>query len=152
MMICPDDIRSRVVGYLMQRFGMRESLWQDYEFYQSSRGRIHLGPCELPDRPKPDSVGCLIARLQRTVKPSSALFQLFGQYVQREILNLDRDQTQRYLAGESLVLATDQIADCRPGFVMLRYDVLPLACGLLREGGQLENQLPRASWCRVDLL
>lgn len=152
MMVCPDDIRFRVVGYLKERFGMTESLWEDYEFYQSSRGRIHLGPSELTDRPEPDSAGCLIARVQRTVKPSSALFQLFGQHVQQEILDLDRDQTRRYLAGESLDLLPDQIADCRPGFVMLRYDGLPLACGLLRDGAQLENQLPRASWCHVDLL
>jgi NOL1/NOP2/fmu family ribosome biogenesis protein len=152
MTICPEHIRQRVVGYLRERFALDPSPWEPWQFYRASRGRVHLGPILTIDTPRPDVAGCLIARVERTVKPSTALFQLFGRHVQREIIDLDRHETQRYFTGESITIHPARIADCRPGFVMLRYEQLPLACGLLRERGLIENQLPRSSWCQIDLL
>jgi NOL1/NOP2/fmu family ribosome biogenesis protein len=152
MTICPANIRQRVVGYLHERFGLEPLLWESWQFYQSSRGRVHLGPILTIDTPRPDVTGCLIARVERTVKPSTALFQLFGRHVQREIIDLDRHETRRYFTGQSITVDPTRTADCRPGFVMLRYERLPLACGLLRERDLIENQLPRSSWCQVDLL
>ncbi len=152
MTICPPDIQQRVIAYLHERFGLDPSLWEPYRFYYSSRSRIHLGPHHTIANPTPDSAGCLIARVQRTVKPSSALLQLFGHHVTREIVDLTKDQTRRYISGESITVDPAQTTTCRLGFVMLRYDNMPLACGLLRDHNLIENQLPRASWCHVDSL
>lgn len=152
MTVCPPEVEQRVIGYLHERFGMDPWLWTPYRFYWSSRGRVYLGPRLLLDNPEPDSAGCLIARIHRSVKPSSVLFQRFGAHVTRASIDLTREQTQRYLAGDSVDVALSQTVDCRPGFVMLRYDEMPLGCGLLREGGLIENQVPRSWWCNVDLL
>ncbi len=147
---CPDDIKTRLLEYLSERFGFDTSVLDSYEIYmsESSRQKIFLGPkMAFPVR-KCDTGGVLIARAGRTIKPGTSLFQLFGEHIKKNIARLTKDQVAAFVAGSDLELQPEQIDNAERGFVMVSWENRPLGCGLLKDN-RLENQIPKAN--RIEL-
>ncbi|MBU8934527.1 MAG: hypothetical protein KOO62_11035 [candidate division Zixibacteria bacterium] len=140
--LCPPETIHRVLEYFGERFGISPVVFGSWVFFAGPRGRVFLGPPTTLGLEAADTCGILIARVQKTVKPSTFLFQSFGRHVTRNIITLDREQTERFCCGEDIVLSADAIGDAARGFVMVAYDDLPLGCGLLKDG-RLENQIPK---------
>jgi len=140
--LCPPELKARVSEYLHERFGLDSVILAPYELYAGPNGRILLGPKTDFDPALVDTAGILIARIQRTVKPSTHLFQMFGHHVTANIVRLDRENVPRYCRGEHFALSPEEIGDSTRGFVMVAFGDLTLGCGLLKDG-QLENQLPK---------
>ena len=140
--LSPLELRTRVFEYFRERLGLDPAIFQPYELYAGPTGRILLGPKTDIDPALIDTAGILIARIHRTVKPSTHLFQLFGRHVTSNIVRLDRENVARYCRGEHFALSPTEIGASTRGFVMVAYGDLPLGCGLLKDG-QLENQLPK---------
>ena len=151
---CPEDIRRRMLGYLSERFGFDVSLLEPYELYlsESARQKIFLGPKTAFPLDRTDTGGVLIARAGDTIKPATSFFQLFGRHVVRNIVRLTRGQVTAYCAGEDLALSSDQVSEVKIGFVMVVWEDHHLGCGLLRENGMLENQVPKANRVRLERL
>ncbi len=148
--ICPEESKREVLQYLKYRFGLIPGLFNQNNFYSASNGRIFVGPKNLIVKHHIETIGVLIARIQKSVKPSSDLFQLYGTHVTKSIVDLNSEQVTRYCNGfdiDRLELPTDEII---PGFVMVRYDTIPIGCGLLRET-LLENQIPKECRLRLNL-
>ncbi len=148
---CPPEREEFVLDYLDQRFGLKRYLFDGYSLYAGSNGRVFLGPQAVFDLSLGETIGILIARVHKGVKPSSMLFQVFGRHVKRNIVVLDRSQAQSYLRGDDLELSPDEIADATRGYVMLTYLNEPIACGLLK-GNRIENVLPKADRLTVEFL
>lgn len=149
---CPDDIRRRVLGYLGERFGFDVTLLDPWELYlsESARQKVFLGPKTVFPLDRTDTGGVLIARAGDTIKPATSFFQMFGRHVVRNIVRLQTDQVVVYCAGGDITLAPDQIGEAKLGFVMVAWEDRPLGCGLLREGGVMENQVPKANRVRLE--
>ncbi len=140
--------REMVLGYLEDRFGIDRRHFSGFEFYLASKGRLFLGPKSIPGRLKPVSVGILVARIGKTVKPSTNLLQLFGRHASRSIVDLSREQALSYLKGEDLRVTDNKTTD---GYVLLNYLDFPLGCGMLKNS-IIKNMLPKAKRIEAKFL
>ncbi len=150
-MPCPDEMRVRTLTYLEERFGLSPTLFESFVLYAGAKGRIILGPKLIPQAFDPDTAGLVIARVNRSVKPTTNLFQVFGRLVVRNTITLAREQALRYLAGNDIAVGTEDRVDAYLGYVLIKYDDYPLGCGLFQEG-QIKNMLPRAKRLEVEYL
>ena len=145
---CSQEEYEKVLEYMKERFGIEKEVFRGFGFYSGRQGRIFLGPENLPSGVKPLSAGILIARLKRTVKPSTNFIQMFGRRAKRNILTLPREKALSYMKGENIDTGESSAED---GYVMVFYRNFPLGCGLLREG-KVKNMLPKAKRLSVEFL
>jgi NOL1/NOP2/fmu family ribosome biogenesis protein len=148
---CPPQQQELVLEYLNSRFGLDRTLFDVFALYAGPNGRIFLGPQTKIELSLADTTGLLIARIHKTVKPSTDLFQTFGKYVTRNAVTLTKKQTQRYIGGEDVQLQESELGGATNGYVMLAYQDNPLACGLLK-GNRIENVLPKVNRLKVEHL
>ncbi len=145
---CEPEIRDQVLDYLELRFGLLRTLFDDFGFYAGPKGRVIVGPKQYDETIVPDTAGLLIARVHKSVKPTTNLLQIFGALATRNTITLSRAQTLKYLQGLDIKPTEDDIVDATNGYVLLRYDRYALGCGLFQDG-QVKNMLPRAK--RIEL-
>ncbi len=138
---CPQEQIDRVLEYFLKRFGVDTSVFAPYQFYSGPNGRILLGP-NIRINVAIDTTGLLIARIHRTVKPTSDFFQSFGQFVTKNIVTLSHKHVPEFCTGATIALDTFERNDAARGFVMAAYNSLPLGCGLLQDN-ILKSQIPK---------
>ena len=145
------EIIHRVKEYYEIRFGIEPELFKDHVIYTGPRGRIFLGPETSFPLEFIDSCGILIARIQRTVKPTTNFLQLFGKHVKQNHIVLNKEQCINYCKGEDFILTNDSIGNATRGFVMVSYNNIPLGCALFKEQ-KLFNQLPSQNRIKLKYL
>ena len=148
--VCSNEWQQAVLDYVEYRFALSPDLFESYGFYSASNGRIFIGPKDQVVTQSVETIGVLIARIQKSVKPSSDLFQMFGKHITRSVIDINSEQLIGYCQGadiDTVDLCTENII---PGFVMVRYNDIPIGCGLLRES-VLENQIPKECRIRLEL-
>lgn len=145
---CPDDQKTRVLEYLETRFGLDQALFAGFGFYAGAKGRVILGPQVLPEALKADTAGLLIARVHRSVKPTTNLFQVFGKNVTRNRIILSPEQALRFLQGLDITISEQDQVLATPGYVLIQYDDYSLGCGAFRDDS-IKNMLPRAKRLEV---
>ncbi|MCI0503827.1 hypothetical protein L0Y65_03890 [Candidatus Micrarchaeota archaeon] len=141
--ISPQDVSGKILGYMEERFGLGPELFSPYRMYLASKGRVYLGPRNVPDMPKIATIGLLIARVNGAVKPSTNLLQIMGKHVEKNAVELEKQQALDFAKGQDVRLAPAQLATLRDGYVLMRYNAEPLGCGFLRLGA-VKNMLPKA--------
>jgi NOL1/NOP2/fmu family ribosome biogenesis protein len=151
ILTCPETDKHATLEYLERRFGLLPELFDDFEFYAGPNGRVILGPQQIDERLSPDTAGLLIARMGKTVKPSTNLLQLFGHHAIRGIVTLNREQTILCIKGVDLEVTEAEIGGTTEGYVLLKHLSFPLGCGLL-QGNHIKNMLPRAKRLDVKFL
>lgn len=144
----PHETKSMVLGYLEERFGLAPETFRGFGLYLASKGRVYLGPERAIGEPRVVSVGITIARLSGTVKPSTNLIQLFGRQMNRNIIQLEKEEAMAYAKGDDLTLPAERLGHVTPGYVALSYLDAPLGCGMLKDG-VIRNMLPKAK--RLEL-
>jgi NOL1/NOP2/fmu family ribosome biogenesis protein len=141
--VSPQDLSGRVFDYLEQRFGLARELFDGYGLYLASKGRIYIGPKRVPDMPKIATIGLLAARSGGTIKPSTNLLQAFGRHITRNLIDLTKEQALEYARGSDVKASAAQASGAHEGYVLMRYEGIPLGCGLLQLG-TIKNMLPKA--------
>jgi NOL1/NOP2/fmu family ribosome biogenesis protein len=139
----PEKVVKMVEGYLGERFGITREDLSGFGMYLASKGRVYLGPEKAIDRPRIVTIGLLIARVSRSVKPSTNLLQLFGRRISRNRISLEREQAVAFARGDDLRCGQGQASSCTDGYVLLSYEGFPLGCGFL-QGGAVKNLVPKA--------
>ena len=135
-----------ITAYLEERFGISKSLFKDFRRYSDQKGRILLGPKNVPVPELATSIGLQIASVNGAIKPSTNFLQLFGNHATKSIVHLNKEQTRVYLKGEDLELSGK--INATEGYVLLKYLDFPVACGLLK-GNRIKNVLAKPR--RTDL-
>ena len=110
------DKRTLILDYCYERFGIIETVFDNYNWYIGSKNRIYIGPEEI-ERITPESIGLCIFRLDKTPKPTTNFIQLFGKEITKNIISLDRNQTLAFCGGSDLEI----INNAEPGFVSINY-------------------------------
>ncbi len=136
----------KVLDYLEERFGIPRETYDDYGIYQGQKGRVYLGPKNLIQKPEVSSVGMLMARIDKSIKPTTNFLQLFGDRAERNIIGLSKEQAIAYIKGEDL--KAEKGSD---GYVILKYGSSVLGCGFLK-GGSVLNMLPKAKRQNVKFI
>ena len=144
-------MRAELLDYLEQRFGIPRSVFDGFEFFSSSRGRISIGPKTIISKPEPISVGMLAFRTRGALKPTTNLFLLFGRYAIRNVVKLGKSDASAYAQGNDIRLSGETTGDCTEGYVIVSYEGSPMGCGHLKDG-LLTNLVPKAKRLRLKYL
>jgi len=116
-------------------------------FWQRGRFSIWIAAADVePGEIAPvDGVGIPFLRTGREVwKPTLVAVIEFGLDASRNVVELDRDETLRFLDRQVIEFAAEDARGALPnrGFVIARYHGLPVGCGLWRRG-TLESAVPK---------
>jgi NOL1/NOP2/fmu family ribosome biogenesis protein len=144
-------MKTELFDYLDKRFGIPSSVFDGFEFYSSTRGRISLGPKKVISRPEPISIGVLAFRAGGALKPTTNLFLIFGKHATKNIINLDRANASAYAQGNDVRLLAEDLADCTEGYVIVSYAGIPMGCGHLRDG-LVNNLVPKSKRMKLKYL
>ena len=136
----------RVIEYCYERFGIAEKNFEEYNWNLGSKNRIYIGPRKI-ERIEPESIGLCIFRLDKTPKPTTNFIQLFGNKINKNIIKLKKEDTEKFCKGKDLKINTK----VDPGFVAIKYEKISLGCGHWN-GNILKNQIPKSKFCKINFL
>ena len=130
-----------------QQFETPPETLRDCSFWQRGRFSIWIAAADVdPGAVAPvDGVGIPFLRTGREVwKPTSVAVIEFGLEARRNVVELDREETLRFLDREVIEFAPGDPRGALPnrGFVIARYHGLPTGCGLWNRG-TLESHVPK---------
>ena len=135
--------RAAVVDYFADRFGIPPATFDDYTFWEKGAGKIWIYAGDAPTPIEIEAIGmtCLRTR-QEHWKPTTDFVQRFGREASDCVIELDREQAQRFATGEDQDLAWD--GDW--GYLIAAHDVAgelePIGIGLYVHG-ELRSMVPK---------
>ena len=135
-----------IVEYCTERFGIRRSVFNEYNWYIGSKNRIYIGPGEI-ERIVPESIGLCIFRLDKTAKPTTNFIQLFSKEITKNMINLKKKDAEDFCNGLNLNISPE--ADI--GFVCVKYEGMGLGCAHWN-GVILRNQVPKSRFCKINFI
>ncbi|MBN2124180.1 MAG: hypothetical protein JW821_07800 [Deltaproteobacteria bacterium] len=128
--------------YLESRFGIPETLFEDYLLLARKQAWWLLRDSPALSRAARFKIAVAglkaFERVGGFVKPSTRMIQVFGHLAARARFDVDEGELQRLIDGEHLPLETG----LENGYVILSFKGMPLGLGLLING-VLRSQLPR---------
>ena len=137
---------------LEERHGIARARLEGYTLFRPSRKFLALANrgLRLPHRPEPVGIGIPLLRIDMNdPKLASGAALLFGREVDRNVLQVTRQQADAYARRETFQAAAEQLAACPAGgHILLRYQEAPLGIGRLQRtadgGGTMESLFPKA--------
>lgn len=143
-----EPTRESVLRYWEDRFGVDRQNFENHTFWEKGAGSVWSVTGDAPD---PIAIESLGLRLLRTGgehwKPTTNGVQRFGDTAISNVIELDRDQAARFVAGETLSIDWD--GDW--GFLIASTDLGGTAAVLgvgLYTYGELASNVPKSR--RVD--
>src|SRR3989344_6342627 len=97
--LCTIEEKDKALNYIESRFGLEPILFSDYEFYISQKDRVHICQKKEFKGIKPIACGMLIVRIRGMIKPSTNLFQLFGDKITKNIVNVSKEEVISFMGG-----------------------------------------------------
>ncbi|MCK5018975.1 MAG: hypothetical protein KAS32_18085 [Candidatus Peribacteraceae bacterium] len=140
-----------VLEYLENRFGIDSGLFYGMDFLQNEKGRVFALSKTAASFAERRVIACIslpFVRLDASVKPTSAMIQVFGNHATKNVVTIDRNEAKDFIQGFDLY---DVKHNCERGYVIIKYKDFPLGCGLLRENN-VKNMLPKAKRMPVEML
>lgn len=153
MIIKPLEKRRQkeLISFLEERFGMDSHAFSGFGLITTPKGRVFMvtpGVYEFSETMNVASICLPFARLEGKIKPTSVMLQMFGHLATKNVIELDREDAINFAKG--LDLSANR-HECSDGYIILKYEGIPLGCGLLR-GNEIKNMLPKAKRMTLELL
>ncbi|MEA3336547.1 MAG: RNA methyltransferase [Chloroflexota bacterium] len=152
-MAADEEDSSPWLALLEERFGIPSTAFAGYRVLRRSRDGITVtsGDHQAPDRPKPDATGLFFMRTHmRYPKLTTGAAMLFGPAATRNVIELDEEQVQAYLARQTIAVSEAQSQRCTDtGYVLVRHQDAVLGVGLYFAqgtgmGGHVRSLYPKA--------
>lgn len=142
--------RASVLSYFEERFGIGRAVFANHTFWVKGAGSVWAVADGAPDPIEAEAVGL---RLLRTGghywKPTTDGIQRFGADASRNVIELDREQARRFVAGVDQAIDWDGDR----GYLIARTELgggpTPLGIGLYTEG-ELASNVPKARRVVLD--
>ncbi|HJO03760.1 MAG TPA: hypothetical protein QGG47_07290 [Acidobacteriota bacterium] len=139
--------REPYASWWTDRFGTPVGLFDGCSMWQRGKSSVWVAALDVdPGATSPvDGVGFPLLRVGgRAWKPTSVGLVHFGLRATRNVVELDANETMRFLAGEAIELATDdpRCGQWSRGFVLARYLGVPLGCAEWRADA-IRSVLPK---------
>jgi 16S rRNA C967 or C1407 C5-methylase (RsmB/RsmF family) len=131
---------------LATHYGLTDAALAGYRAHRQTRRGLHLVAADHapPARPATEGSGLFSYRTNiRPPKLTTGAALLLGSLAQRQRLELDAAQRDRYLRREPIAPSAAQAADCRPGQVLVTHRGFSLGVAVLHRSGELESLFPR---------
>jgi len=130
--------RHLIAKVWQERFGISDSAFAGYKFFQKARSIWAISDVELP-RLSYETIGMRIMSCKdRPWKPTTSALQIFGRSATKNIIHLDHEDAMIFLEGGSQAFESD----CEVGYVVVFYRGDVLGCGLYSHG-KLVSQIPK---------
>jgi NOL1/NOP2/sun family putative RNA methylase len=138
---------------LKERFGMAESVFEPYTFFQHSARdlRVVNRDHRPPLQPVPEATGLVLMKSQsKSPKLTTAAARVFGGKATCNTVDLDSEQLQAYLQRQDTNVRADLGASCTDmGYVLVRHQGFECGLGLYLpdEGGRgrrIRSLFPKA--------
>ncbi|GGL43675.1 hypothetical protein GCM10009037_28880 [Halarchaeum grantii] len=135
--------RESVLDYWTERFGVPPEVFEDYAFWEKGAGKIWVSPSAVPDGLEVESLGITFLRTrQEHWKPTTNAAQRFGRHATDCVVDLTREEAERFVAGEDQEIAWD--GDW--GYLIAAHELVgerePLGVGLYLHG-ELRSMIPK---------
>ncbi|ARS88465.1 DUF7122 family protein [Natrarchaeobaculum aegyptiacum] len=135
--------REEVVDYFADRFGIPPETFDDYTFWEKGAGKIWIYAGEAPTPLEVESLGmtCLRTR-QEHWKPTTDFVQRVGHHATGCVIDLEREQAERFADGEDQELEWDGDWGYLIAAHSLAGERAPLGIGLYVHG-ELRSMVPK---------
>ena len=140
------DTQIRLLSTIKGLVSEAEIVESEIESFSPELVVLSIGPEEI-DRIIPESIGICIFRLNKTPKPTTNFLQLFGNEIDKNVVELNKKLTIDYCRGLNLEINSN----VEPGFVIVKYKNITLGCGHWN-GHLLKNQIPKSRFCQINFL
>ncbi|MCU4717898.1 DUF7122 family protein [Halapricum hydrolyticum] len=135
--------REAVLTFWAERFGIDPETFAAYTFWERGNGKIWAFTGDLETPVDIEALGMSFMRTrQEHWKPTTEAVQRFGPRADRNVIHLDREAAERFLAGEDQQLEWD--GDW--GYLVVTHDIAggpePIGVGLYVHG-ELRSQIPK---------
>ncbi|HET7325077.1 MAG TPA: hypothetical protein VFJ06_12165 [Halococcus sp.] len=135
--------RNAVLDWWDERYGISPETFENYSFWEKGAGKIWAFFGEMGSPIAIEALGITFLRTrQEHWKPTTDAAQRFGGYATKNVIELDRKNAQRFVAG------TDQQVDWGGewGYLVVTHSIAgecePLGVGLYIDG-ELRSQIPK---------
>ncbi|MFB6124530.1 MAG: hypothetical protein ABEJ59_01060 [Halanaeroarchaeum sp.] len=135
--------RAAVLEWWAERFGVDPAVFETFTFWEKGAGRIWALHYDLAGPVEVQSLGLPILRTRQEFwKPTTDAVQRFGTHATRNVVELDRPEAERFVAGEDQDLDWD--GDW--GYLIAAHQVggglAPIGVGLYTYG-TLQSMVPK---------
>ncbi len=141
---------------LADQFGIDPTHFDDFVIFRESRRGVYIANRDQqpPQKPKPDTVGMLFMHTDgRYPKLTTASTIQFGRFATKNMIDLEPEQVQTFMARQNFNVAPAQLADVSgTGYVILRYRGYVVGLGVYREHLGLVESLYPKGWARKNVL
>ena len=141
--------RREVLDFWDERYGIAPETFEGYSFWEKGGGKLWAFRGEMAGPLEIEALGMMFLRTrQEHWKPTTDAVQRFGRHARRNVVELGRQEAQRFVAGE------DQPVDWDGdwGYLVVAHTIAgerePLGVGLFIDG-ELRSQVPKGR--RLDL-
>ena len=93
---CSSKEKKFIFKYFKERFGIEKEVFKGHELFMSSRKMVFVGPKSIIKNPRVVCPGVSIFRFDN-VKPTTNFFQTFGNYVNKSIIFLDKENVLKFI-------------------------------------------------------
>lgn len=135
--------REAILDFWDERFGVPPETFETYTFWERGNGKIWAFAADLETPVDVEALGMSFMRTrQEHWKPTTEAVQRFGSRADRNVVHLDREAAERFLAGEDQTLEWN--GDW--GYLIVTHDIAgrpePIGVGLYVHG-ELRSQIPK---------
>jgi len=135
--------RREVVEWWDERFAIPPETFEGYSFWEKGKGKIWILRGEIASPIRVEALGMKFLRTrQEHWKPTTNAVQRFGRRARRNVVELTREQAQRFVRGETQELDWD--GDW--GYLVATHELAgkqgPLGVGLYVHG-ELQSPVPK---------
>ncbi len=149
----PLEQSDSVLKQLNDRFGIPRLAFSGLVFGAASKRRVFLlspEAAELALQLKARAAGLLVARVHKTVKPSTNLLQLLEKHISKSKIQLSESQGTQAMQGLDLALSESQQTEATDGYVALFLGSVCLGCGHKR-GADVKNMIPKGKRITTEI-
>ena len=127
-----------IIAPIKARFGIESKDLQDFVITQPNRKHLSFYHSSLEAvKARTESVGISFAKhKQKWPKLTTGATRVLGGFARKNIVHLNKDETNRYMQRETFELANEsQLIDCESaGYVIVKYENNPIGVGMLKYG------------------
>ena len=135
--------RQEVLDFWDERYAITPATFEKYSFWEKGGGKLWAFRGEMEGPLEIEALGMTFLRTrQEHWKPTTDAVQRFGRHARKNVVELDREKAQRFVAGEDQSIDWD--GDW--GYLIVAHDLAgerePLGVGLFIDG-ELRSQIPK---------
>ncbi|RLA92791.1 MAG: hypothetical protein DRG83_21950 [Deltaproteobacteria bacterium] len=136
-----------MLDYFYDRFGVPAEIFEDFEIFERNKGiwliRYSRWLAVLERLPVESAGLMILRRLTRGVKPTTIALQLFGKWINKNVVFLTEDELFNLIQKKSVKISSEKSREASRGYVAVMVEEYVVGCAFYKDR-QLLSQLPKS--------